>query len=187
MTEAAAPAPGPHAVRVWDLGVRVFHWSLAVLFALNFAVLDADSAAHEWVGYAILALVAARLVWGLIGTRHARFSAFPPSPRAAWRHLRTILAGHEETPHLSHNPIGALMVYNLLACMLALGLTGWMMGLDALWGVAWVEEVHEVIANWAMLSVVLHVLGVAVEQRRSRVPLVRAMLTGWKQVPQSRT
>jgi cytochrome b len=186
MTDAAAPAaagPGPHAVRVWDLGVRVFHWSLATLFLLNFAVLDEESKLHEWVGYGVVALVALRLVWGVVGTRYARFSAFPPSLSAARRHAMALIRGEREEPALSHNPLGALMVYNLFACMLLLGLTGWMMTLDAFWGVGWLEELHEIVANWAFASVVMHVAGVAVESWRSRVPLVRAMLTGWKELP----
>lgn len=186
MTDAAASAanrPGPRAVRVWDLGVRVFHWSLATLFLLNFAVLDGESKLHDWVGYSVIGLVALRLAWGAVGTRHARFSAFPPSLSAAWHHFLALIRGEREEPTLSHNPLGALMVYNLFACMLLLGLSGWMMTLDAFWGIAWIEEVHEVIADFAALSVGLHVLGVAVESRRSRVPLVRAMFTGWKELP----
>lgn len=189
MTDATAPAavaPGPRAVRVWDVGVRVFHWSLATLFLLNFTVLDDESAAHEWVGYAVVALIAARLVWGVIGTRYARFSAFPPSLPAARRHLVALVSGAREEPALSHNPIGALMVYNLLACMLLLGLTGWLITLDGFRGVEWLEEAHEVIANYAALSVLVHVAGVAVESWRSRVPLVRAMVTGWKEFPPER-
>jgi cytochrome b len=189
MTEtalAAAAGPGPHAVRVWDLGVRVFHWSLATLFLLNFAVIDEESAAHEWVGHAVVALVVVRLVGGVVGTRHARFSAFPPSLSAAWHHALALLRGAREAPTLSHNPLGALMVYNLLACMLLLGLTGWLMTLDAFWGVEWLEEAHEFIANYAAFSVLVHVAGVAVESWRSRVPLVRAMLTGWKVLPPER-
>ncbi len=188
MTDTAASVvagPGPHAVRVWDLGVRVFHWSLATLFLLNFAVLDPESKLHEWVGYAVVGLVALRLLWGVVGTRYARFSAFPPSLAAARDHLVALVRGEREAPAPGHNPLGALMVYNLFACMLLLGLTGWMMTLDAFWGVDWVEEAHEIIANFAAISVGLHVLGVAVESRRSKVSLVRAMLTGWKELPPS--
>ncbi len=183
MVAAAAAGPGPHAVRVWDLGVRIFHWSLATLFLLNFAVLDPELKLHEWVGYAVVGLVAFRLVWGVVGTRYARFSAFPPSLAAARDHLAALFRRDHEAPALSHNPLGALMVYNLLACMILLGLTGWMMTLDAFWGVEWVEEVHEAVANFAAISVGLHVIGVAVESWRSKVPLVRAMLTGWKELP----
>jgi len=125
MTDPVAAGPGPRAVRVWDPLVRVFHWSLAGLFLLNFAVLEDESAAHEWVGYAIAGLIGLRLLWGLIGTRHARFSAFPPDPKAAWAHARDLLRGRPDThPALSHNPLGALMVYALLAILLALVVNG---------------------------------------------------------------
>ena len=188
MTDRIADAPGPHAVRVWDPFVRVFHWSLAVLFTLNIAILDEESRMHEWVGYAVLGLVAARILWGFVGTRHARFSAFRPSLGAARQHVAELLGGRAPgKAHLSHNPLGALMVYNLLACMVALGVTGWMMTLTAWWGAEWLEEVHEAIANWALLSVGFHVAGVAVESWRSKVPLAKAMVTGWKLMPRNRT
>lgn len=187
MTDRTIDAPGPQAVRVWDPFVRVFHWSLVTLFTLNIAILDDESKAHEWAGYAVLGLVAARILWGFVGTRHARFSAFPPSAGAAWEHVEELLGGREpRETHLSHNPLGALMVYNLLVCMVALGVTGWMMTLNAYWGAEWLEELHEAIANWALLSVGLHVAGVAVETWRSKVPLAKAMVTGWKLMPRRR-
>lgn len=168
--------------RVWDPLVRVFHWSLVTLFFANALVLDEEGAAHRWVGYAVLGLIAFRLVWGLVGSRHARFSAFPPSLGAARRHLGAMLRGEQDL-HLSHNPLGALMVYNLLATMIAIGATGWLMTTNAFWGVDWVEETHELLANWALFSVGLHVVGVLFEQWRSHVPLVRAMITGVKEIP----
>lgn len=172
---------GPNAVRVWDIGVRIFHWSLAILFVLNFWVLSPRWALHWWTGWAIAVLVALRLVWGLVGTRYARFSAFPPSLSAAREHAIALLRGHGEEPALSHNPLGALMVYNLLACMVLMAATGTVAHFKLLGD--WVGDVHEVIANFAAICIGLHVLGVAVESWRSRVPLVRAMLTGWKELP----
>ena len=177
---ADAPAPGPSRVRAWDIAVRVFHWSLATAILLNLTAIDEESRLHELVGYAAAGLVAFRVVWGLIGTRTARFSAFPPSISAASRHLADLLAGRRETPHLSHNPLGAWMVYNLLATVSLIAATGIMMTSTAFWGVEWVEEVHEALANWLIASVVLHVAGVIFESRRSGVNLVQAMVTGWK-------
>ncbi|MDT8342846.1 MAG: cytochrome b/b6 domain-containing protein [Thermohalobaculum sp.] len=168
--------------RVWDPLVRLVHWSVVVLFFANVALLDEEGAAHRWAGYALLGLVAVRLAWGVIGTRHARFAAFPPSLGAARRHLGAMLRGKRDV-HLSHNPLGALMVYNLLATMIAIGATGWLMTTTAFWGVDWVEEAHEALVNWALISVGLHVAGVLLEQWRSHVPLVRAMITGVKEIP----
>ncbi len=187
MTDAVsggvASASGSERVRAWDPFVRAFHWTLVTLVLLNLFVLDEEGAAHRWAGYAVAGLIAARLVWGLIGPRIARFSAFPPSAGAAVEHLKGMVAGRRETPHLSHNPLGALMVYNLLGTLALIAATGWMMTTAAFWGVEWVEEVHEALANWLMVSVLLHVAGVAVESRRSGVNLVGAMVTGWKRMP----
>ena len=99
-------------VPVWDPLVRLIHWSLALTILLNGAITEEESKMHEWVGYVALGLVGVRLLWALIGPPQARFSAFPPSPTQALRHLRSVLSG-DRAVHLSHNPLGALMVYNL--------------------------------------------------------------------------
>lgn len=159
----------------WDIFVRLFHWTLVAGFALNAAILDDEGIWHERVGYAILALVGLRILWGFVGPRRARFSAFPPSLSGALEHLGEIARGIVR-PHESHNPLGALMVFNLLATLLLLGLTGWMMTTDALWASDWLEEVHEMLANWAIFSVVLHVGGVLFESWRRGENMVRPML-----------
>ena len=169
------------SVSVWDPLVRVTHWTIAALVIGELTVIDEDWALHRWAGYAVLALVLLRLGWGFVGSRHARFSAFPPSLKAARAHLAGLMRGRHPL-YLSHNPLGALMVYNLWASLSAVCATGVMMALDAFWGVAWVEELHEVVANWVLVSVILHVAGVVYETRTSRVNLVRAMITGTKEV-----
>lgn len=169
-------------IPVWDIFVRVTHWTVAVLVLAELTLLDEDWAVHRWAGYVVLALVALRLIWGLIGSRHARFSAFPPSLRAAWAHLAGLLRGRHEL-HLSHNPLGALMAYNLWASLIAVCVTGILMTTKTFWGVDWVEESHEIISNWVMISVILHVAGVVFDTRYSKVNLVRAMITGQKEIP----
>lgn len=169
-------------IRVWDLVVRLTHWTVAALVIAELSVLDPEWTLHDWAGYAVLGLVSLRLLWGLVGTRYARFTAFPPSTKAARTHLAALLGGRRE-PHLSHNPLGALMVYNLWASLIAVGITGWLMTTQALWGVEWVEEVHEVLANWVLVSVLLHVAGVMFETWYSKVNLVHAMITGSKVIP----
>ncbi|MEE4347646.1 MAG: cytochrome b/b6 domain-containing protein, partial [Paracoccaceae bacterium] len=115
-----------HEVRVWDPLVRLIHWGVALAVLVN-SFTDAESTIHEWVGYTAMGLVAVRLLWGIVGSRTARFSAFPPNPAGAVAHIRQNLAG-QGTVHLSHNPLGALMVYNIWATLIALGVTGYMMG-----------------------------------------------------------
>lgn len=170
------------SIKVWDLLVRVTHWAIAALVIGELTIIDEDWTLHRWAGHAVLGLVALRLLWGMVGTRYARFTAFPPSLEAAQAHLAGIVRGRRET-HLSHNPPGALMAYNLWASLIAVGVTGWLMTTDAFWGVEWVEKVHEVLANWVLVSVLLHVAGVAFETWYSKVNLVRAMITGRKELP----
>lgn len=176
---------GAREVAVWDPLVRLIHWSLALAILLNATLVEDESMAHEWIGYAALGLVGLRLVWALVGPRHARFSSFPPSPVRAIGHLRAILAGNRSV-HLSHNPLGALMVYNLWASVIAIGVTGHMMTTPAWFGVEWVEEAHEAIFAWLIFSVALHVAGVALESWRSGVNLARAMVNGRKTIPEGR-
>lgn len=173
-------------VTTWDLFVRIFHWSLVILFFSAFFVFDDESAAHRYAGYAVLSLVAARFVWGFVGTRPARFSSFPPDLSTSLQHLNAIRSGKMKKVTLSHNPLGALMVYNLLASLTIVCVSGIMMTLDQFWGVEWVEEVHELAANYTLFCVALHVLGVIIESRRSNTNLVLAMITGKKDVPNDR-
>lgn len=169
-------------IKVWDLFVRTFHWSLAGLFAANALLIDHDSDLHLDVGYAIAALVAARIVWGLAGRGYARFTSFPPSFAGAMEQLTEIATGRRRV-HLGHTPLGAWMIYNLLLAILMISLSGWLMTTDAFWGLEWPEHLHEFAVTWAEASVVLHVAAVLFESRRTRVNLPRAMVTGYKEIP----
>lgn len=169
-------------VPVWDIFVRITHWTVAALVLADLTVLDEDWPAHRWAGYVVLVLVGLRLVWGLIGTRYARFSAFPPSVEAARAHLAGLLRG-QKTVHLSHNPLGALMIYNFWAALIAVCLTGMLLTMGSFWGIGLVKGLHELIANWIAISIILHLVGVFVETWHSKVNLVRAMITGEKEIP----
>lgn len=182
MTKLARGRTSACGTPVWDPLVRLIHWSLALTILVNGIITDDESKLHEWVGYMALGLVATRLLWGLVGPRHARFSAFPPSIRGAFRHTWAILRGKSDV-HLSHNPLGALMAYNLWATVIVLGVTGYMMTTLTFFGVDWVEEAHEAAFNWLILSVALHVAGVLFESARTGVNLVRAMINGRKHIP----
>ena len=173
--------PATRSIPVWDILVRVTHWSVAVLVLADLTVLDDDWAVHRWAGYAVLALVALRLVWGLIGPRYARFTAFPASLQAARAHLRGMRRRRE--PHLSHNPLGALMAYNLWASLVVVCVTGILITSYEFWGDSLVAGLHEVSANWVLVSVGLHIAGVAFDTWHSKVNLVRAMITGRKEIP----
>lgn len=181
-TKPAGGREGVRIVRVWDPLVRLIHWSLAGCILVNGFVTDAESDLHRTIGYVALALIGTRLVWGLIGPRHARLTDFAPAPMRAIRHLRGLIGG-DRTVHLGHNPLGALMVWNLWATVGLIGATGIMMGTRRYFGVEWVEEMHEALFDWLLISVGLHLAGVIFDSRRSRVPLVRAMIDGRKRIP----
>lgn len=102
--------------RRWDPLVRLTHWGVAAGIVANGVFTQEGSDLHQWIGYGVGALVLLRLLWGLVGSPEARFSAFPPSPGKAVAHVRQIIRG-EKTPHRSHNPLGALMVYALWATL----------------------------------------------------------------------
>lgn len=169
-------------IKVWDPVVRLFHWSLVIAFGANALVIDDDGKLHQWIGYAVVALVGIRLLWGLIGSRYARFSSFPPSVAGAKAQVTQIATGRRHV-HIGHTPLGAWMIYNLLAALLVVGLSGWLMTTDMFWGVEWPEELHELAVTWTEISVVLHILAVIFESRRTGVNLPAAMMTGYKDIP----
>ncbi len=171
--------------RVWDPLVRLFHWSLAGLFVANLFLIDPESRLHRSLGYATLGLVAVRTFWGFVGPRHARFADFPPSVSGVARQLRGLVR-RSGPLHSGHSPLGALMIYNLLISVLLVVISGWMMTTDRWFGYEWVENLHEFLVHWTEISVVIHILGVALESRRSRVNLPKAMITGYKDLPASK-
>lgn len=170
-------------VKVWDRPVRLLHWTLvaAVLVSgLSTLAFFIDIGPwHQPAGYVALAAVLLRTVWGFVGSRHARWSDFIRSPRAAWRYLQRVRR-HREPRHLGHNPLGGWMVLALIACVLGLSLTGWMYTTDRYWGDETVETVH-IALSWAMLAFsALHVAGVWFTSLRHAENLARAMITGRK-------
>ena len=80
-------------IKVWDPLVRVFHWLLVLGFAANATVVEDDSKLHTWIGYGVVALVLIRILWGLVGTRYARFSSFPASLSQAKGQVSDIVTG----------------------------------------------------------------------------------------------
>lgn len=178
--EAGGAMP-PATVKVWDPFVRLFHWSLVGLFAFAFLTGDEWQQPHELAGYAIAGLVAARILWGLVGSRHARFASFV-RPLRVFGFLRQT-ASFSAPRYLGHNPAGGIMVLALLAAIAVIATTGFMMTTDAYWGVEWVEELHETAAFATLGLIALHVAGVILASLEHGENLVRAMITGRKRAP----
>ena len=182
---AGRPAPAARAVKVWDIAVRLFHWSFALCFAGAWLTAESERFrdVHVFLGYTMLGLVAFRLLWGFVGPRHARFTSFVRGPAAVARYLRSLVHGRPEH-HLGHNPAGAVAIVLLLAFAVLAGASGWAVYNDV--GGEWLEESHEFLAG-AMLAVVgVHLAGVAVASWLHRENLVASMLTGRKNDPRGR-
>ena len=110
-------------IRVWDPLVRIFHWSLVAAFTIAYLTEDDWQSLHVWAGYTVAGLVAFRLVWGFIGTEHARFRDFVFSPRTILAYLKDMLAFRSRR-YLGHNPAGGMMVIALLISLAATTLSG---------------------------------------------------------------
>ncbi len=180
-------------IKVWDPLVRLFHWSLVVAFLVAYISEDDFMTLHTYAGYTIMGLLAFRLVWGVIGTRHARFSDFVRPPHEVLAYLKD-MAALKAKRYLGHNPAGGAMIVALLVSLLlttlsGLGaygiegggpLAGWLYGVGE-FGKEALEEVHEFFANFTLLLICIHVAGVLLGGILHRENLVRAMFTGTKQ------
>ncbi len=194
-------------VKVWDPVVRCGHWALAVAFAMAYLSGEETSGdpdrMHVWSGYAVGLIVAIRIVWGLIGSRHARFSDFAYTPVAALRYLGDLLRGRGRR-YLGHSPIGAAMVVALLVSLTGTVATGLLAYGDMGGGPlahapapvtaaadagdgegdggrgSAIGGLHGTLASLTLGLVILHVLGVGLASIVHRENLVAAMFTGRK-------
>jgi len=189
-----SPAP---TLRVWDLPTRLYHWLQAILvtgtLVIGFFGPEWLLPLHVWIGYAIVALVVFRLVWGLFGPHHSRFASFFPTVKKLIAHIDAMVHGREQH-WIGHNPLGALMVFALIFVLLGLSITG----IIALGGVEnWgplagfvdfiigndVRLIHYALAYGLVLLIALHIIGVFVTSRLSHTALVKSMITGNKVLP----
>ena len=164
----------PERERVWDPFIRIFHWGLAGAVLIAFLTEDDLQGLYTLAGYTVIGLIAARILWGVIGTHHARFTDFVCGPRATLAYLGDILRGHPAR-YLGHNPTGAAMAVALLGGLTATALTG-VVALDH----KWMEGIHEAIAYATLFLIPLHLLGVAIASLQHKENLVRAMIDGYK-------
>jgi len=170
--------------------VRVFHWSLAFFFFLAYFLEGAWRSMHSHAGYTVALLILFRLLWGVIGSRHARFSDFVTASGSAFTYLKQLLHRKAER-HIGHDPAGAAMILTLLISVSVTTFSG--MSLFAMegsgplaetfvssWPEGVLQEIHEFFANFTLTMVVIHVLGVLLASFSNGENLIRAMLTGKK-------
>ncbi len=175
---AHAPATQP-VVRVWSLGVRALHWSLAATVMAAWVTREGFGVWHERVGDVCLALVGVRLLMGFMSGTRARFSQFVRGPGTTWAYARQAWS-RREPRYVGHNPLGAWMILALLFTAALTGVTGWVYTTDRFWGDPLVEQLHEISATALVSLAALHVLGVIATSIRHRENLARAMVTGDK-------
>ncbi|WP_397391200.1 cytochrome b/b6 domain-containing protein [Polynucleobacter sp.] len=166
-------------IMVWDMPVRVFHWLLAVCFAGAWLTSESERLAmiHYAFGYTAGLLVLIRLVWGVIGTRYARFSQFLKSPKEVIGHFMAMLRGH---PHhdVGHNPAGGLVMFALMLLILLIGFTGYLTVKEFFGNFA--SEMHEAVASLALALVILHICAAILMSVLERQNLVKSMVNGKK-------
>ncbi|QDZ29768.1 cytochrome b/b6 domain-containing protein [Noviherbaspirillum sp. UKPF54] len=188
VSRADAPATAPETgadpqarrILVWDAPVRVFHWLMVLSFAGAYLTAESERwrLVHVSLGYTMAGLVVFRILWGVVGTRYARFSDFVRGPGAVMRYLGSLLRGRPEH-HTGHNPAGALAIVALLALTALVTAAGWATYNEI--GGEWLEDLHEGAASLMLAIVGVHVAAVVVSSRLHRENLVRAMITGRKQ------
>ena len=168
------------SVLVWDFPVRVFHWLLVISFAG--AWLTSESEAQQLIhyafGYSACALILFRIAWGIVGTRHARFTDFIKGPTGTWQHIKSLLVGRQYSG-VGHNPVGALVMISLMILILLIDLTGYWIVKGALG--EFMSGAHEAISNLALGFVLIHVAAAIIMSFLQKENLVRSMFNGLKQ------
>ncbi|WP_026607178.1 cytochrome b/b6 domain-containing protein [Methylocapsa acidiphila] len=179
--------------KIWDLPVRVFHWSLVAAIVGAFVTNKLGVSYfkyHLWCGYAVIVLVAFRIAWGFVGTRHALFMNFLRGPIPTLSYVVALLRGLR--PHyVGHNPLGAWMVVALLIGLAAQASSG-LFATDDIFNAGpfygavgknlgeALTSIHRRLFYWIAGAIAIHVLAVAAHQLLHREKLVQAMFTGRK-------
>ncbi|QGM97780.1 cytochrome b/b6 domain-containing protein [Methylocystis parvus] len=191
---AAAAHRAPEPLRkVWDLPVRLVHWGLVVALAGAYVTNKLGAGyftLHLFFGYATIILVTFRILWGFVGTRHARFAHFVEGPRGVLRYVSAVGRGRH-TRYVGHNPLGALMVLTLLALVGAqavLGLfgddeifnSGPLAGLVTKQQSLFFTSLHRKLFYVILAAAGLHVAAVLAHVAIKKEPLIHAMIHGSK-------
>jgi cytochrome b len=179
----STPSDNERTMWVWDAPVRVFHWLMVACFAGAWITADSERwrLVHVTLGETMIGLAVWRVVWGVVGTRYARFSQFVRPPSAAWQYLKRLLSGTAPAT-VGHNPVGAWAIVGLLLATLLTASTGWLANAEL--AGEWLGELHEGLATAMLWLVGVHVAGVLIGSRLHHESLIRAMVTGRKaQVP----
>ena len=182
---------------MWDVPVRAFHWTLVALIVISSVTAQIGGNAmqiHEWSGFTILTLVLFRLLWGILGSTHARFKAFVRGPRAVWDYVTSLLHGRPVF-HAGHNPLGGWMILALLGSLLVQAGTGLFANDDIMIEGPLAKhvskelsdllsKVHETNFKLLLALIFLHVAAAVYYLVARRENLIASMVTGNKSIPE---
>jgi cytochrome b len=180
-TRAPANRTPSRTVEVWDIPLRLWHWALAICVLAAWFTPTVYDRTHRIVGYAVLGLLAFRLVWGVLGSRYSRFRMVGVRLRAAPRYLLNLRRGITGR-YIGLNPAGTVMLVALLVSLAVSTITGAMSVTVTFFGVWWVEDTHAWSSDAVIVLVLLHVAGVLLMGVLQRENLIRAMITGRKRI-----
>ena len=179
-------------VKVWDIPTRLFHWSLVALFLFMIISGESDDLMewHFYAGYLLSGLILFRVIWGVLGTRYARFSSFKLNPFTTLSYTKDLLR-LKHTSQYGHTPAGSLMVVLLLGLLGTQSVTGMMSTDDIIWNgplynavsgdtADLAGEVHEMIQALLQVIVGIHILAIILYKVKFKEPLVPAMIHGKK-------
>ncbi|WGD52610.1 cytochrome b/b6 domain-containing protein [Bradyrhizobium sp. CB1650] len=182
---ASTPNPADRTVSrmvaVWDLPLRLWHWLLAGFVLVAWFTPNVYDGLHRFAGYTVIGLLAFRLIWGIYGSRYARFRMVGVRLRAAPRYLWNLRRGMTGR-YIGLNPAGTLMLVALLLTLAVSVISGAMAVTVTFFGIWWVEDTHTYSSDAVIVLVVLHVVGVIVMSILQRENLVGAMFTGRKRI-----
>lgn len=162
----------------WNLITRITHWLIAIPVLLDF-VIDGGDLSHNVLGYIALGATLFRLIWGFFTRDEANFSGFPLTAKKTADYAKSAFT--KKTIHYSgHNPLASWTYIFMWILVIALGITGFMMGLDRYWGEEWLEGLHENFSNTLMLLVALHFIGLILDSWKFKRKTWLGMFNGKK-------
>lgn len=173
------------SIRVYDLPTRVFHWFFAGSFLAAFFIakaFDDDSPQypiHMILGLTLGFMVFLRLLWGWLGTEHARFSGFQLNPKDLIQYFSDLFKGKTRL-YAGHNPASSWAALVMLLLGTGLATTGFLMASGRKESL---EDLHEVLGNLFFLTVLAHIVGIVIHSIRHRDPIGLSMVTGRKNLP----
>jgi cytochrome b len=163
---------------VWDLPTRLLHWMIALPVLLNF-ILDGEDTPHKVLGYISLAGLMLRTIWGFKTTGHARFNNFPLHLREVKNYAVSLLRSDAKL-YEGHNPLASWAYVFIWILVALLGISGFMMGLDAFWGEEWLEETHSSLASAMQVLVLIHLTGIGFDSFKFKRKTWLGMVNGKK-------